>query len=178
MLFLDTGYLIALADASDQHHPAARAHWRALRPRPHLLTSSYVLDEAATFFGSRGFHGKAVDVVERLRSSSRVTVVHPDEALFDQAWAFFRARPDKRYSLTDCLSFVLMEREGADGSPRFRRALRAGRLRVRSAVAQTRDPGRGRQRYACWPSVTPAACWNASTRSRRSHGNSSRPKWP
>lgn len=112
MLFVDTGYLIALSDTSDQHHLEATAHWRTLSPRSELLTSAYVLDELATFFGSRGFHSKAVDVVERLQASPRVTIVHPDADLFDAAWAFFRSRPDKRYSLTDCLSFVLMEREG------------------------------------------------------------------
>ena len=112
MLFLDTGYVIALADGSDQHHDAAVEHWRTLRPRPDLLTSSYVLDEVATFFNARGFHAKAVDLVERLTASPRVTLVHPDRELFEAAFALLRARPDKRYSLTDCLSFVLMEREG------------------------------------------------------------------
>ena len=112
MLFLDSGYLIALADASDQHHEAAQEHWAALRPRPPLLTSSLVLVEVATFFNGRGFHAKAVEVVERLTASPRVTVVHLDRVLFEQAWGYFRSRPDKRYSLTDCLSFVLMAREG------------------------------------------------------------------
>ena len=32
--------------------------------------------------------------------------------LFDDALGLYRARPDKDWGLTDCISFVLMEREG------------------------------------------------------------------
>ena len=111
MVFLDSGCLIALADASDQHHVAAVEHWQSFSPRPEMTTTSFVLDEVATFLNTRGFHAKAVDVVERLVASPRAAIVHPDQNLFEAAWAYFRAREDKRYSLTDCLSFVVMEQE-------------------------------------------------------------------
>jgi predicted nucleic acid-binding protein len=81
--FVDTGYLIALEAADDQHHVAAVRHWRAfVQSRPRLVTTSFVLDEVATFFNSRGRHAKAVEVVERLLASPSVQVVHVDEDLF------------------------------------------------------------------------------------------------
>ena len=39
-VFLDTGYLIALEDADDQDHEAARDHWQRLPAFPILTTTS------------------------------------------------------------------------------------------------------------------------------------------
>ena len=119
-VFLDTGYLIALEAADDQHHTAALRHWRAyIQSRPQLVTTSFVLDEVATFFNSRGRHAKAVEVGERLLASPSVRLVHVDEDLFGAAWTYFRRRDDKRFSLTDCVSFVLMERLGMESALAF-----------------------------------------------------------
>ena len=112
-VFLDTGYLIALETADDQHHAAAVRHWgEFLRSHPALLTTSFVLDEAVTFFSSRGRHAKAVEIGTRLLTSPSVRLVHVDEELFRAAFEYLRRRPDKRFSLTDCVSFVLMDRLG------------------------------------------------------------------
>lgn len=109
--FLDTGYLIALEAADNQHHIAALQKWRGcIQSRPQIVTTSFVFDEVATFFNSRGRHAKAVEIGERLLASPSVQLVHVDEDLFQAAWAYFGRRPDKRFSLTDCVSFVLMER--------------------------------------------------------------------
>jgi predicted nucleic acid-binding protein len=111
--FLDSGFLIALEAADDQHHAAALGYWRALMPsRPKLVTTSFVLDEVVTFFNSRGRHAKAVEIGEGLLASPSVEFVHVDQALFQASWSYFCERPDKRFSLTDCVSFVLMEQLG------------------------------------------------------------------
>ncbi len=118
--FLDTGYLIALEAADDQHHTAALRHWRELVPsRPQLVTTSFVLDEVATFFNRRGRHPKAVEIGERLLASPSVELLHVDEELFQAAWSYFGRRADKRFSLTDCVSFVLMERLGIESALAF-----------------------------------------------------------
>ena len=109
--FLDTGFLIALEAADDQHHAAAIAAWREIRKgRVTFLTTSYVFDEVATFFNSRGHHAKAIAIGEALLNSRLVTLVHVDEPIFAEAWREFSHHSDKRYSLTDCVSFVVMKR--------------------------------------------------------------------
>ena len=111
--FLDAGYLIALESADDQHHAAAVRHWRGFLPTsPRLVTTRFVLDEVVTFFTSRGRHPKAVEIGKRLLESPSVRLVHVDEGLFRSAFAFLERRPDKRFSLTDCVSFVLMNELG------------------------------------------------------------------
>ena len=112
-VFLDTGYLIALEAANDQCHAAAAEHWRDFRARrPTLVTTSYVFDEVVTCFNSRGFHVKALEIGRRLIESPSVRLVHVDQDLFEAGWEYLRRRSDKLYSLTDCISFVVMEREG------------------------------------------------------------------
>ena len=119
-VFVDTGYLIALEAITDQHHARAVAHWRAFsRSLPPLLTTSFVFGEVVTFFNSRGHHSKAVEVGARLLASSSIRLVHVDAELLRSAWDYFRARPDKRFSLTDCVSFVLMKRMGAEDALAF-----------------------------------------------------------
>jgi len=39
-------------------------------------------------------------------------VVEPSAELFAAGVAFYAGRPDKDWPLTDCISFVVMEREG------------------------------------------------------------------
>jgi predicted nucleic acid-binding protein len=110
---MDTGYVIALEIPNDQHHDAAVRHWEGLLDTPpNILTTSYVFSEIVTFFNGRNLHSKAVEVGERLETSPRVTLVHVDEGLFQLGWLYFQQRQDKRFSLTDCISFVLMHRMG------------------------------------------------------------------
>jgi hypothetical protein len=48
----------------------------------------------------------------RLRADPRVVVVPSSRDLFDRAMGLYRSRPDKDWSLTDCVSFVVMRERG------------------------------------------------------------------
>lgn len=112
-LFLDTSYLIAVENADDQHHKAASAHWARLLKSPRrVVTSSYVLVEVVTLLNNRRSHSKAVELGNNLLGSRLFNVVHVNEELFYEAWQYFQKYKDKRYSLTDCVSFVLMKKLG------------------------------------------------------------------
>jgi predicted nucleic acid-binding protein len=111
-VFVDTGYLIALEDADDGNHPAAMRHREGLPSMPPLTTTSYVVDEVVTFFNVRGQHAKAVELGEALLSSPSVRMIHVGEDLLARGLELLRERPDKRYSLTDCVSFVVMRERG------------------------------------------------------------------
>ena len=75
-----------------------------------FVTSTYVLDELAALLVARSGHAVAARAGAHIRSSAEVIVEHPDAAEELRAWALFLERPDKRYTLTDCLSFVMMRR--------------------------------------------------------------------
>ena len=112
-VFVDTGYLLALEIANDQHHQAATRHWQGVvTALPRLVTTSYVFDEVVTFFNSRGAHAKAVQVGNNLLQSPSVPLIHIDTALFYEGWTYFQRHHDKDYSRTDCISFLVMQKLG------------------------------------------------------------------
>ena len=109
MLFVDTSFLIALESSNDQYHSVALNYWREFQQQPQpLVTTSYILDETATYFNTRGLHDKAIEIVTALSTSTWVQFIHVDETLFNEGLHLFRQAEDKRYSLTDCISFAVM----------------------------------------------------------------------
>ena len=112
-LFLDTGFIVALETSSDQNHDAAAEYWKTfLSSVAPLITTTFILDEIATFFNSRHRHDRAVEAVERLIESDSVELINVDEDLFQTAWDYFKTHADKSFSLTDCISFVVMNDRG------------------------------------------------------------------
>ncbi|NJO43690.1 MAG: type II toxin-antitoxin system VapC family toxin [Cyanobacteria bacterium CRU_2_1] len=110
MYFIDTSYLLALELANDQNHQAAQSHWKSLlMSAPALVTTSYVLSETITYLNSRSYHTRAIRVGNSLLSSPSVQFVHVDESLFYAGWNYFQQHQDKTYSLTDCISFIVMQ---------------------------------------------------------------------
>ena len=117
--FLDTGYLIALENAKDEHHGKVMLHWATYQhnlgsPQALLITTSYILDEVVTYLNSRGWHTAAVKCGKFLMESKYIRYIPVDEDLFDAGWQYFQKHQDKTYSLTDCISFVTMKRLGIE----------------------------------------------------------------
>ncbi len=110
--FLDTSFAVALHSARDQNHEIALRLWEGLPGDTGLVTTSLVFEEIATFFNSRGLHDLAVRIGRDLLDSPVVRLVNVDEGLFLEGWGYFVRHGDKDYSLTDCVSFVLMTRLG------------------------------------------------------------------
>ena len=110
-IFVDSGYLVSLELESDQHHADAVNHWQTVRVSDiDLVTTSLVLSEAVTFLNSRRRHDKAVAVGNWLLQGSGIRMIFVDEPLLMEGWDYFKRHDDKRYSLADCVSFVVMER--------------------------------------------------------------------
>lgn len=109
-VFADTFYFLALLDSREQRHRAAveAAQDSTLR----LVTTEWVLAE----FGDAYCHPKDradfLVLYRALLRHPRVRIVPADTRLFQRGVDFFETRPDKEWSLTDCLSFVVMTDEG------------------------------------------------------------------
>ena len=109
MILLDTSYLIALFDARDGLHMRAMA-WSEAVNEP-LLVTEYVLWETVNAFSHPADRPKAHALVAQVRTGPGYEVVKTSEKLFEAGLALHRARPDKGWSLTDCISFgVMLER--------------------------------------------------------------------
>lgn len=112
-LFLDASFAIAAKLKRDQQHGVVADLWRRLLlASVRVVTTTFVVDEIAAFLASRGDHSAAVEMGEIMMASSHVELIHVDEQLFNLGWNYFIRHDDKRYSLTDCISFVVMEQRG------------------------------------------------------------------
>jgi predicted nucleic acid-binding protein len=112
-VFADTFYWIALLNPRDQAHDLAASVSEGLGA-VRIVTTEEVLTELLNFFGSRGPHFRraAVGLVERMRSDPMIDVVAQTHAGFLAGCVLYQARPDKGYSLTDCISMNVMRRDG------------------------------------------------------------------
>lgn len=106
MILIDTGFLLALAQPSDGLHQTAVA-W-AGRITERLLVTEYVLWETLNALSRRADRLRGQKLVEVVKTDQRYTVVAASADLFDAGFALHRARPDKDWSLTDCISIHVM----------------------------------------------------------------------
>jgi hypothetical protein len=79
-----------------------------------IFTTEEVLTELLNYFGARGpyFRSAAAKLVERMQSDSSVEILPQSREGFLAGLRLYQARPDKSYSLTDCISMEVMRREG------------------------------------------------------------------
>ena len=105
-VFIDTVYVLALLNPRD------RWHWKALElsqsVRAPLVTSHAVLTEIGDALSHRNRRTWAVGAIADLRSDPDVRCVAVDEQTFAAALVLYGERPDKDWSLTDCVSFLIM----------------------------------------------------------------------
>ena len=109
--FADTSFWIGLSSKRDQHHHRAAAwHQFVIRTRSTIMTTEAVLLEWLNALSDVSTRRIAAESYLRVRGDARIEVVPFQPELIDSAVRLYRARPDKGWSLTDCLSFVVMER--------------------------------------------------------------------
>jgi hypothetical protein len=109
-VFADTGFFLALINPRDQYHRSA-AELNSTLSVP-LITIAWVLLEFANAISASRARERFERVLFRLRSERDAKIVPPDLDLFDKGCELYISRSDKEWSLTDCASFVVMEREG------------------------------------------------------------------
>jgi predicted nucleic acid-binding protein len=112
-LFADTFYWVALADVADSAHQRALALTSERATSP-IVTTDEVLTEYLTFFATapEQFRRQAAESVERMLASSAIRVIPQSRESFLAGLQLYRARPDKGYSLVDCISMQTMRQEG------------------------------------------------------------------
>jgi hypothetical protein len=105
-VFADTSYYIALTNPRDQFSKQA-LHWTAGFDGA-FVTTAWVLTELANTL-SRGPNRRLfLDMYDDLTSDDRVNVVPPTHEMLERGFALYGERLDKEWSLTDCISFVVM----------------------------------------------------------------------
>lgn len=109
--FVDAWLIIAALDPTDAHHRQAR-RIAARLAQADLVTHDGVFSEVLAFFSGGGARLRALAVDTVRNSRFRWTVLPADRELFDRALDLYDRRRDKAYSLTDCMSMVIMRDRG------------------------------------------------------------------
>lgn len=112
-VFADTVYWIATVVPSDQwHEPSHRARENLGQAR--LVTTDEVLTEFLAALSGYGdaIRRQAARMARAILDDPNVHVVPQSRDSFLRGLAFYEQRPDKGYSLTDCISMNSMRTDG------------------------------------------------------------------
>ncbi|MDZ4657036.1 MAG: PIN domain-containing protein [Bythopirellula sp.] len=110
-VFADSTFYVALVIARDENHPNARVlaqSWTGL-----VVTTEYVLTEVANHLSSSP-RGRASfgQLLADLQADPNTVIVASTHELWERGTDLYLRRPDKEWSLVDCISFVVMEEQG------------------------------------------------------------------
>jgi hypothetical protein len=109
-VFADTFYFLAIVHRDDAAHDRARTVSDELREP--ILTTAWVLTEVANAMAGPGLRQVFLRLLGTLKADPSCTIVPPTEVLFNEGLRLYGDRPDKDWSLTDCISFVVMRQHG------------------------------------------------------------------
>ncbi|WP_324282037.1 PIN domain-containing protein [Cyanobacterium aponinum UTEX 3222] len=109
-VFADTGYWIALLNPYDDLHNQAKKLSQSLKSAT-IVTSQMVLAELLNEFSKRGenFRKITTQFIEQLAQKSNIIIVAQNDQQFQDGLELYKQRPDKQWSLTDCVSFIIMK---------------------------------------------------------------------
>jgi uncharacterized protein len=111
--FADTSFWIALSSRRDQFHSQAVAwHQSVIRNASRIITTEAVLWEWLNALSDASTRSIAAEGYRRVHADRRIEVVPYQLELTNTAVELYRDRADKNWSLTDCLSFVIMKGHG------------------------------------------------------------------
>lgn len=115
MIFADTGFLLATLDPRDGLHAAARS-WAA-KVRGRVVVTEHLLWETLNFVSATLNRSKGELLVRGILTSPHFEVLPADPELYERGLDLYARRPDKAWSLTDCISFVVMGERGLAEAP-------------------------------------------------------------
>ncbi|MBM3241956.1 type II toxin-antitoxin system VapC family toxin [Candidatus Poribacteria bacterium] len=116
LIFLDTSFLVAYYNADDVNHTDARKLVREMEgTKISFLTSDYIFDETLTILLVRAGKEKAIKVCNTLLKdieAGDIKWMRVNEEVFRKSTEIFTRFVDKKWSFTDCTSYILMKDSG------------------------------------------------------------------
>ena len=111
-VLLDTSAIFAAARTrSDRHQEASTAYRTLLLGAERLVTTDLIIAELHALSLARVHPRFALELLDRLLTSDRIEVVAAGIERIHAAADLLRQRPDRRNSVADAVSFVLMREQ-------------------------------------------------------------------
>jgi uncharacterized protein len=105
-VFGDSFFFIALLNPHDSYHQRAAQLSRDWEGQ--IITTRWVLAEIGNALSGVNARPSFVTFLEGLKQQDGIMVLPDSDRLFDGGIRLFATRPDKEWSLTDCISFEAM----------------------------------------------------------------------
>ncbi len=114
MIFVDTSAWLALADSHDRDHSQAAEFQRRIVRGEYgkQVTTNYVMTETVTIIRRRIGLAPAIALANAVDAGKEVGLFWVEPVLHREAIDLMAAHADKRWSVTDCASFVIMRSLG------------------------------------------------------------------
>ena len=109
-VFADTFFFFAILNRADPLHQRATTYSRNTRLL--RITTDWVITELADGLSRATERERFLDLYRHIQLSPAVRVVPASRPLLEAAIALYASRTDKDWTLTDCVSFVVMRDEG------------------------------------------------------------------
>ncbi|MEX0774984.1 MAG: PIN domain-containing protein [Phycisphaeraceae bacterium] len=117
MILIDTGYLIAIL------RPADELHWRAVAwsqaVHDHLIVTEHVLWETINQLSAPAERPIVHRMLAEIRTDRSCQIIYASGDLFEAGIRLHEQRRDKAWSLTDCISFQVMQEYGITSALAF-----------------------------------------------------------
>jgi uncharacterized protein len=110
--FAGTSFYVAAVNPTDALHEAAET--LASEFRGPVLTTEYVLIEVGNWLARTNDRHVFLALMHDIRADRRTTVIPGDSLLFERGLDLYARRPDKGWSMTDCISFIVMRDHGVE----------------------------------------------------------------
>jgi hypothetical protein len=108
-VFADSFYFFALVNARDPAYGKATGFLRSYQGL--IVTTGWIVTELGDGMAHPTNRPSFLTMVDTLGAERNVRIVPCNEELLHAAIELYRRRPAKSWSLTDCTSFVVMQRE-------------------------------------------------------------------
>jgi hypothetical protein len=108
--FADWYFYLSILNPRDAGHQDANAIAAAFDGK--ILTTQWVLVEVADAMSDPIHRPSFERLFAMLTSDSNVEILPADDSWFRRGIELYQQRPDKKWSLTDCISFLVMEQLG------------------------------------------------------------------
>lgn len=109
-VFADAFYYIALLNPADRFHAAA-VHVTQTLSRS-LVTSAWILTEVADALSAPAVRQRTYQFLQQVIADPNTLLITDHEAWYPRGVELYGKRADKNWSLTDCISFAIMNERG------------------------------------------------------------------
>jgi predicted nucleic acid-binding protein len=109
-VFADSFYFFALLNSRDNAHRRALEFSQAFGGL--IVSTAWIFTGSWDGLSAPRDRAAFVRLLDRFSADPLCRLIFPTTELFQAGTELFRSRQDKSWSLTDCISFIVMQREG------------------------------------------------------------------